>query len=268
MGLSGHSPKHHPQPPPQHWQFGSFRFQIFQHHLQPSIAFLQLSLPPLLSLNTANIQHQGVAPSPLCSPFSICFPISVNHCLVLDVFLLVFSFFLSVLPPSINVYPPLPFACFFCSLSMCMNCACSTFSKHFMSGRGGGLHMSIYTTSIIVSFLISLGRISLLAFSFSDSLSCFHWVLFCFCSCLCSIFRCFANVSVSFIFILSFSSGSSLYPSQPHPLSLFFVNVFPPVPFPFFQNCWWKPLSYLLCMFLCPPFFDSKHFIHQNKNGG
>ena len=63
---------------------------------------------------------------------------------------------------------------------------------------GGGLHMSIYATSIVISFLISLGRISLLAFSFSDSLSCFHWVLFfflflfvfyfqMFCQCLCLV---------------------------------------------------------------------------------
>ena len=253
-----------PNPPPSIGSLGVFDSKSSNTTSNFPLHSSNSPSPPLLSLNTANIQHQGVAPSPLCSPFSICFPISVNHCLVLDVFLLVFSSFLSVLPPSINVYPPLPFACFFCSLSMCMICACSTFSKHFMSGGGGGLHMSIYTTSIIVSFLISLGRISLLAFSFSDSSLVFTGFCFCFCSCLCSIFRWFANVSVSFIFILSFSSGSALYPSQPHPLSLFFVNVFPPVPFPFFRIAGGSP-SHICLHVLVPPFFFWFQAFHPPK---
>ena len=111
FGLSAHPPKHHPQPLALVvWEFSIPNLPNTTSNLP--LHSSNFPSPPLPSLNTANIQHQGVAPSPLCSPVSICFPISVNHCLFRGVLLLVFS---SFSPPSF--YPclstSLPFACFF-----------------------------------------------------------------------------------------------------------------------------------------------------------
>ena len=100
--------------------------------------------------------------------------------------------------------------------------------------------------------------------------SCCHWVWFLFlflfvfyvqmfCKCLCLF-----HFHPFLLFCFCSFSFSSLSFSLP------FVNVLPPVPSSLFcfQNCWWRPLSNLLCMLFCPPpFFDSNHFTHQNKNG-
>ena len=150
LGLSGHSPKHHPQPPPALavWEFSIPNLPTPPptfHCIPPTLP------PPLCFPSTQPTFSIRVLPLPLWVHHSASVSLSLSV-IVLSLMLFCLFSLLSVLPPSIHVYPPLPFARFFCSLSMCMICACSTFSKHFMSGGGGGLYMSIYTTSIIVSF--------------------------------------------------------------------------------------------------------------------
>ena len=110
--------------------------------------------------------------------------------------------------------------------------------------------MSIYTISMIASFLQSLGRISLSTFNFSDSLSYFHWVLFLFLF-LCSIYI-FLPMSQS----LSFSSFPSLlflilFLFISIPFFNAFCQCFPsfmsPHPLSFCRIAGGDPLTFSLC---------------------